>query len=109
MDDFNLILIYFLFQMLLKTIFFILFLQLVRGNEDFQRQSGDGETCFTKECIAASHRYVIGPTDLSLLKEFSKNYYCDYSKIMLAQLPINANFMAFLCLVFPIDLLTYSY
>ena len=45
--------------MLRKTIFFILFLQLVRGNEDFQRQGGDGETCFTKECIAASHRYVI--------------------------------------------------
>ena len=31
----------------------------MRGNEDFQRQGGDGETCFTKECIAASHRYVI--------------------------------------------------
>ena len=71
MDDFNSIFIYFLFQMLLKTIFFILVLQLVRGNGHFQRQSGDGETCFTKECIAASHRYVIGH---GLLKVWTEEY-----------------------------------
>ena len=34
--------------MLRKTIFFILFLQLVRGNEDFQRQGGDGLLIFSK-------------------------------------------------------------